>query len=136
MFRLFILVVPFMLSACAGISGPNAGDDPVIRIENLYGSWVHSHEEDRDGVQIYRPAGSREFPAARFRMAYIFREDGTCEWMYLAPNDAHHLREGSWRFDDDDPAVIHVTQDDRVLTYRILTLTSDILRMRELTDRQ
>ncbi len=41
----------------------------------LFGHWVHSHEEDRAGEEVDRPLGWR-FPLARGRSAFEIKPDG------------------------------------------------------------
>jgi hypothetical protein len=125
---LAVLLVPLVLSACSWHVGP--GD---VDRDELYQHWVHSREEDRGDTLVYRPAGSAEFPPSWFRMRYTFHEDGTVDWLWLAPNDAHQLRQGTWWFDEDDRDVIHVQQDEETLTYRILKLNRLILLLRDET---
>jgi hypothetical protein len=31
----------------------------MAEMPDLIGSWVHSHEEDGDGIEVFRPAGTR-----------------------------------------------------------------------------
>jgi hypothetical protein len=99
-----------------------------INIKLLSQHWLNSSEEETENIKIYRPKNSREFPPSRFRMQYIFSEDGTCKWYYLAPNDGHHFRDGTWKIDANAENVIHIEQDGKV-SYRILELTEELLRM-------
>ena len=93
--------------------------------------WVHSREEEPEaaGYALYRPADFKDFPISWFRMQYVFHPGGDCDWLYLAPNDAHYFREGTWRRDPIDRAVLHVDTGDRTDTFRILELTPDLLRL-------
>ena len=101
--------------------------------KNLLQHWVHSVEE-QDGfggrIQIFRPAGSREFPASHFRMAYKFAPKGQCEWMFLDPADRHHFRPGLWEIDTlENKTVLRITMDGKVQSFRIAKLTKDELRL-------
>lgn len=102
----------------------------MINVEQLAQHWVHSREEETQGsdVQIYRPKNSLEFPPSPFRMQYIFSTDGTCKWYYLAPNDAHHFRDGTWKIDANAENIIHIEQD-KTVSYQIVELTKEVLRM-------
>jgi hypothetical protein len=42
----------------------------------LFGHWIHSHEEDSGDLRVYRPAGYR-FPPARGRRGFELRPDGS-----------------------------------------------------------
>ena len=59
------------------------------------GRWGRSHEEDHDGVEVYRPAGFH-FPPARGRAWIEVRPDGT--FVELAPGraDVPEPVEGTW----------------------------------------
>ncbi|NJO93560.1 MAG: hypothetical protein HC820_02860 [Hydrococcus sp. RM1_1_31] len=61
-------------------------------------------------------------------MQYIFSADGTCKWYYLAPNDKHHFRDGTWKIDANTENIIHIEQD-KTVSYRIVELTKEVLRM-------
>ena len=123
--RIIALVLSAALSGCTlwGTTGvaPESAD--------LRGHWVHAYEEDAaDGIHVYRPADYRTFPPSRFRMAYIFEADGRCQWYYLAPNDAHRFREGTWRMEGD---TLYVDQEETV-AFQVVTRAPDLLRLRRL----
>ncbi|MEX0719883.1 MAG: hypothetical protein WD059_04385, partial [Balneolaceae bacterium] len=109
------------------------GDDSSseINLDELIQHWVHSYEEEPEesDVNIYRPHDYKEFPTSRFRMQYIFEEDGACEWFYLAPDDGHHFRPGKWQLDAEDSEALIIEQDEQVMRYRILELNKEVLRM-------
>lgn len=133
--RIFLLLIATVaLSSCTGGIGTGPGNPSGgIDFDNLYKQWTNSREEQiGDGVVIYRAGGFENFPASRFRMSYIFRADRTCDWFYLEPADGHHFRPGTWVRDLREPDIIHIDQDGRTVSYRILELTRDILRMRSL----
>ena len=102
----------------------------MINVEQLAQHWIHSREEETQGsdVQIYRRENYQEFPPSLFRMQYIFYADGKCKWYYLAPNDAHHFRDGTWKIDANAENIIHIEQD-KTVSYRIVELTKEVLRM-------
>lgn len=94
------------------------------------GAWVHAVEEDgSDGVQVYRPERYRDFPAARFRMRYVFTSSGACEWLFLSPSDAHFMKSCTYRVDVD---TLKVRQDTYEMKYFIHTSRYDLLRLEPL----
>ena len=124
-----------LLFSCAALligCGKNSGPDTLCNATDLSGHWVHSYEEDAGGPMTFRPADYKVFPHSRYRQQYIFKEDGTCEWYYLAPDDGHHFREGTWHCDAQDNSVLHIDQNGLDVQYRILELTDDLLRMQPL----
>lgn len=95
--------------------------------------WVHSREEEKaeDKGQLFRPAGSKQFPPTRFRMAYKFSKDGHCEWMWLSPTDAHRMQSGTWSLDSEDPMLLRIDKGKQggMETFRIMELSKNALRL-------
>jgi hypothetical protein len=64
---------------------------------NLAKMWVHSHEEDKEGTQVFRPA-NYPFPAARGRDALELKANGSLVKLVPGPDDrASTLPAGSWK---------------------------------------
>jgi hypothetical protein len=61
----------------------------------LFRGWIHSHEEDTPGVQVYRPRG-HPFPPARGRVGFEIRKDGTFIYFGIAATDGSSQKLGSW----------------------------------------
>lgn len=101
-----------------------------IRPVDLCRDWTHSSEEEgpAKSEQVFRPANSKEFPPSRFRMQYKFFKNGECELLVLAPNDAHHFQAGKWQVDHKDKSVLRITTGTGTVSFRITTLTPDLLR--------
>ncbi|MEI7665010.1 MAG: hypothetical protein WCI65_03050 [Synechococcaceae cyanobacterium ELA263] len=98
---------------------------------DLVQHWVHAGEEEQPGstMQIFRPAASRKFPPSRFRMAYKFAANGTCEIYVLSPDDAHHFKPCHWTIDDSDEPILRISANGTTIPYRIVQLTGQILRL-------
>lgn len=77
------------------MSGAGQGDAVSGATGVPYGRWMHSYEEDHDGVQVYRPAGY-DFPPARGRRGIEFRPDGTYVDWAIGRADANEARPGRW----------------------------------------
>ena len=61
--------------------------------------WVHSHEEDEGGAQVFRPAGF-PLPPARGRDAFALDADGTLHPFIPGPDDrSSQPPAGSWKLD-------------------------------------
>ena len=103
----------------------------TIDTEILSQHWMRSMEEEKPGEkdQIFRPAGSREFPPSRFRMQYKFGANGDCEWLDLVANDAHQLKPGKWSLDPADKSVIRITAEEITVSFRVTALTKEVLRL-------
>jgi hypothetical protein len=68
----------------------------------LMGCWTHSLEEDSiSGIETYRRCDYKDFAPTWFRQTYILRENQECDYLVLAPNDAHFIETGSWLWDEE-----------------------------------
>ena len=127
-----LLTLALSLAGCSRLFGHDAKEALAdVDVALLMQHWVHAYEEEPEagGYAIYRPADFKTFPPSWFRMRYAFHPDGRCDWFYLAPNDAHHFRKGTWRLDPDVRATLHLRKGSRTETFRIVELTSDLLRL-------
>ena len=61
----------------------------------LHGTWVHSHEEDGEGTQVYRPP-TYDFPPARGRESFELREGGVLVDRGPGPTGVPAEAEGTW----------------------------------------
>jgi hypothetical protein len=134
---LFVFLALFSYG-CSSKSGPvnttASGSGPTlmgINTEYLCQHWVNSREEEQrtDKDQIYRPKDFKEFPISHFRMQYIFYKNGDCKWYYLAPDDGHHFKPGTWRIDPNDKSILQINAEGTTRSYRITELKKDILRL-------
>ena len=57
--------------------------------------WVHSHEEDTQGVRVYRPA-DYHFPPSRGREGLEFRERGELVYYGITHADGSEASPGRW----------------------------------------
>jgi hypothetical protein len=65
----------------------------------LIKTWVHSHEEDTGGVQVFRPA-NYPFPPARGRDALGLESNGSLIKSIPGPDDRPTtLPAGTWKVD-------------------------------------
>jgi len=89
------LMIMGLLAALVGCGGAGVREGAKeAGNANFYQHWVHSHEEQGGSKtpNIFRPAGSRDFPASRFRMELGFDANGQCNYKFLSPNDRHEMR--------------------------------------------
>jgi hypothetical protein len=87
-----LLISLLLLTAeqCSESSGDHKMPD------SLMGTWIHSHEEDYSGYQVYRHPNF-SFPPSRGRERFDLRADGRIYYYGIAPNDgAAELVEGKW----------------------------------------
>jgi hypothetical protein len=58
--------------------------------------WVHSHEEDSAGAQVFRPA-DHAFPPSRGRRRLDLRPDGSLLETHAGADDRAVSAQGRWR---------------------------------------
>lgn len=89
-------------------------------IDDLCQRWVHSHEEDSDTEQVYRPA-SFPFPPARGRTGLDLLPDKSCRRVGIAAADGSQVADGTWEFEDEETLRIRINCED---TSEVLTVAS------------
>lgn len=96
----------------------------------LPGSWVHSREEDAEGVRTYRRA-DRPLPRTRLpRQVLTFESNGHVISATAGPADSRVARDGRWSIERTSPLVIALhwpTHDDCLMP--IIELTQDVLQV-------
>ncbi len=63
--------------------------------DGVFRHWVHSHEEDRGDLQVYRPA-EYPFPPARGRRGFELKPDGEVVVYGPGPTDKPEAVTQSW----------------------------------------
>jgi hypothetical protein len=74
--------------------------------DRLSRRWLHSFEEDHEGIQVYRPSG-HPFPPARGRAGIEFRPDGTFLDLPVGRGDANEVRPCRWYREPRGPVHVH-----------------------------
>jgi hypothetical protein len=93
-------------------------------------SWVHSHEEDKEGVQVFRPE-SYPFPPARGRDALRLDADGSLMKSIPGPDDRTSTQPaGCWKVHG--KKLILEQQDGTSKEYAIECVDPDKLLLRPL----
>ena len=122
---LFIITVVIIL-------GCNTIEPKDINIELLNKEWVHSREEEKDSILVYRPIDYKEFPTSRYRQMYFFADSGSCKYYVLSPYDAHYFEEGTWEYKEDEILNIFNPQKELIISYKIITLKDNLLELLQL----
>jgi hypothetical protein len=98
----------------------------------LIGRWLHSHEEDGEGLQIYRPA-SYKFPPARGRRGLEFRDGGELVYIGIARTDGAEPMAGAWTIEGNERVRVSVTTGSvQPYTLHVVSCTNDMLKVRRL----
>lgn len=125
------LSILLLLSACSEL---DVVDQPREAVNaNFYQHWVHSYEEQNGNkeLNVFRPAGSRQFPASRFRMEFGFDPNGQCNYKFLSPTDRHEMRNCVYTkianevflYDDQGKAISHLNFTIRSATQNKLEMS-------------
>ena len=120
-----IAILLFLVSAYES----NAQKD-LIDTSSIAQCWTHSVEENdlENNVNIYRPCGSKDFPVRRFRFVMELRRNGTCDWLYLAPTDAHHMKKGTWTYEESSQELTIRDENGKLVhAYKINTLDKHMM---------
>ncbi|MFK7788202.1 MAG: sialate O-acetylesterase [Phycisphaeraceae bacterium] len=100
------------------------------------GKWTSSYEDKKkwDDPDIFLRTDSRDWPPSRFRMRYVFKKDGSCEYLYLHPTDAHKMVAGTWTQKGDE---IHISdkagKKQRNVSFEIVEIGKDKLKTKRLS---
>ncbi len=126
--KIFFLCTALLLS----VAGQQCQDAGLSA--QLHKKWVHSYEDDTDGVDAYRPSGYA-FPPSRGRRGMEFKADGTFIRYDIAPSDGPLPVPGTWEPVKGQKAVQIKVQGERPETYRleIVALGDSLLRVKRTT---
>lgn len=72
----------------------NCASIPLVK-RDLLGARMHSHEEDANGLTIFRPS-TFAFPLSRGRKAFSLRANGTYIGTIPGPTDRPAPTSGRW----------------------------------------
>jgi hypothetical protein len=98
----------------------------------IFRKWMHSFEEDKEGIMVYRPT-EYDFPRARGRDGIEFRSDGVFILWGIGPTDAPRGINGHWRVESPGRVLVSFegnVQPPRIL--EILQIDAEILKVRQL----
>ncbi|MFA6401663.1 MAG: hypothetical protein WCX31_08565 [Salinivirgaceae bacterium] len=124
---LIILIIPFL-------SINLFSQELKINKSDLFGCWTDSREENdlQTTICVYRPCNFKEFPLSRFRFKMDLRNDFTCSWNYLAPNDAHSMQEGTWTYNEEKTELIITNSEgEQVEKFVVEQVEKDLLKIKK-----
>jgi hypothetical protein len=87
-----------LLAVVLAVSGPallSAEDEKGTLPPEVFKVWIHSHEEDKAPVQVYRTQDFK-FPPARGRDGFEIKKDGDFIDRPIAPADGNEAVPGKW----------------------------------------
>ena len=99
---------------------------------DLYGHWVHAHEEDTATEMVFRPA-SHPLPRARGRTGLELHADQTCDYLGIARDDRPETSGGTWRFDEHSATLSIDLPDGTHQVYGVVSVKKDKLILKKPT---
>ena len=99
----------------------------MITPPELFGHWVHSHEEDGAGTEVYRPR-NWPFPLARGRSAFEIKPNGEFVQSGPGPVDVSVGRKGRWQAVAPDRIAVYLP-DQKSYELRISSVSPDLLKV-------
>lgn len=118
-----ILLLILVFLTCGSCENEGELSFDSIEESSILGSWTNSYEE---GDGVYRRSDNQTFPPSRFRQAFEFKEGFVCEYLVLAPNDAHYMQTGQWRLEAENSVVsILDIEGELLLSFQLLQVADD-----------
>lgn len=96
--------------------------------------WLHSFEEDEEGLWVYRP-NTYDFPPSKGRTGFSIEPGGVFKRFEIAPADGLQEEEGEWEQLENDLVQIRMGQSSTPPTdYRIqiVSLSDDLLKVKRI----
>lgn len=102
--------------------------------DEIFRKWIHSFEEDTNGITVYRPV-EYDFPLARGRGGIEFRPDGAFISWEIGPTDATRGINGHWKIEGSGRVSVSFEESTRPSTViEILQCDSEVLKVRKLPE--
>jgi len=73
----------------------NSLNGSPVDLKIAHGKWSHSHEEDHDGMMVFRPE-SFHFPRSRGRLAFVLEGDGHATYVPVGADDRSGAEPAQW----------------------------------------
>lgn len=98
--------------------------------EALFGTWVHSHEEDTPEARVFRPHGF-DFPPSRGREGFEIKANGDFIHYGIAPADGTLSREGKWVMEGGKTMKVSFAQGEPAgMEMELLEVSQDMLKIK------
>lgn len=112
---------------------PRPPHDSQLNDGGFTGCWTDSREEYsyEDGFKIFRPCEYKRFPPSRFRFKMDLKAGGSCSWLWLAPNDGHRMKPGTWTYDEESKKLVIRDESGKVVKeYVVLEVSGEMLKVK------
>ena len=130
-----ILLTSFIMLSARQCGSGDTGGAGASMPDALWGVWVHSHEEDYAGNEVYRNP-DYNFPPSRGRVKFDIKEDNELMWYGLAANDAHgNSKRAMWRSIDARTLEVYFPDEsEQAFGMELVEITPGRLVLKRLTD--
>lgn len=92
--------------------------------------WVHSFEEDKEGLKIFRIQSDYEFPLSRKpRERFEIKPNG--EFIEYIPGPSDNYLPKLGRYKVEDPSTIKVNLGNESYTLNVMSLEQNILKVKK-----
>ncbi|KAA3616304.1 MAG: hypothetical protein DWQ05_11225 [Calditrichaeota bacterium] len=96
----------------------------------LFNHWVHSHEEDSEGLSYYR-LHNYAFPRSRGRLGFEISKDGEFVLYAIAAADGQNRQVGTWHYAGSDSVVAQFPLTNTPqFSFKILSCENGLLKIR------
>lgn len=93
---------------------------------DLHKCWTQN--EVGGDKEVYLVCDDPSLGPSWFRQSYSFTKDGRCDYLVLAPNDAHYVEEGSYKLKNDNSLLeIKDKNGELLVSFVIRSLSEDRL---------
>ena len=140
---LFICIISFC--SCNPKNGNNLNDKQQSAQEsqntsqsnenqyvNLINTWHHSHEEDQEGLQVYR-TDNYNFPPSRGRLGFSIKENNVAVIFAIARGDGQDKQNGKWLLNGKQVTLKFANPEYASRKFDIIDCTKDklVIKMHE-----
>jgi hypothetical protein len=60
----------------------------------------------------------------------ILNENNECDWLYLAPNDAHGMKKGNWDFDSQTGELKILQDGEIVMNLQVVDIGENLIKIK------
>lgn len=97
----------------------------------MFKHWTHSHEEDSEGIKVYRPSGYN-FPPSRGRDGFELKENGEFIRYGVGATDKQEAVVGTWIAEGENKIQVSFDpQNNQSFTIDIVSSDENVLKIRQ-----
>ena len=123
-----VLLVGVTLTAAGGADGKKADKDKLPA--SIFKAWMHSREEDKGGVKVYRPKDYK-FPPARGREGFEIKKDGEYVLLAIGAADGTEKVKGKWKLTGKNKVTVTFPGTDREkITFEVVSCDGKVLKIK------